>query len=341
MREAILYRRLLLLARALEEEREGEGAEGTANALSSLHDTNGSGGANLFTCETYRIAHAMPSSSSHHQQSPPRTERLLPLFPAPVLHLYHYLLRSITLIDAQQQAWGGGLEKRMAVFSRISSPIGPSSLELRFFLSVLGGGYQRLHCKMVFCGSSYAEGTSRPAGGVEGAVAGGGDGEAESRSSADSSDEWEANGCECRRGINAQQQQRRTCRSSTACKTAAKGRQQQQQKEVMGGSRLKPLWDRTGRVPSEAVLFEGGYGRVEVDIRPRANAAAYREAAMALRLPPSFPLELLHNVVMVASGACGWLAGETLGLLESYNGHAWTAAFDEAFAKEAAEGGAC
>jgi hypothetical protein len=49
-------------------------------------------------------------------------------------------------------------------------------------------------------------------------------------------------------------------------------------------------------------LFVGGYGRVEVDIAPTVNAGNLLRLREALHLPQAFPMELLWNVAMVATG---------------------------------------
>lgn len=78
-----------------------------------------------------------------------------------------------------------------------------------------------------------------------------------------------------------------------------------------------------------ATLFVGGFGRVEVDIRPRVEKQSFLDLRSWLRLPDDFSMELLWNVVMAVSGAGPILSQQSSSLLLHYD-RTFTEAFQEA-----------
>jgi hypothetical protein len=65
-------------------------------------------------------------------------------------------------------------------------------------------------------------------------------------------------------------------------------------------------------------LFQGGFGRVEVDIAPVVYGDAVRHIASLLETSPAFPWRLLWNVLVMASGASALLAKHVPALLVYY-----------------------
>lgn len=229
-----------------------------------------------------------------------RELELLPLHPLPFIKLYQTLLASITFTDVNLHSSDGF--RQTAVFSRITSPFGPSTVELRSFLSQMDSSHPRVLFKVVYSRTSGVPlnpkatpaATKRPS----------------------SSDEDKSDSDAVISSVEAMHTHPHHTLGSfyPSC----------------GHSAL--MRDYETNLNTDCDLVVGGFGRVEVDIAPKVYPAGIREVATTLHLPPGFPLELLHNVIMAASGCMGWLNLLAPMFVGSFRG--FTEGFDQMFADE-------
>lgn len=85
--------------------------------------------------------------------------------------------------------------------------------------------------------------------------------------------------------------------------------------------------------PETVTLFYGGFGRVEVDIPPTASREGFEKLRTALGLGAAFPMQLLWNVVMLASGIGGSILREQQVHFGLYYQLSFTEAFEKTFAE--------
>ncbi|KEG11614.1 hypothetical protein DQ04_02441030 [Trypanosoma grayi] len=83
--------------------------------------------------------------------------------------------------------------------------------------------------------------------------------------------------------------------------------------------------------PKLATLFLGGYGRVEVDIAPTVSREDFVRLRDTLGLSTTFPMPLLWNVVMFATGVGGAVLREHQPSFSTYYQSSFTAAFEKVF----------
>ncbi|RNF14020.1 uncharacterized protein Tco025E_05977 [Trypanosoma conorhini] len=92
-----------------------------------------------------------------------------------------------------------------------------------------------------------------------------------------------------------------------------------------------PLATSPEAAPAIATLFYGGFGRVEVDTPPTVSRAGFLRLRDALGLAPTFPMQLLWNLVLLATGVGGALLRMQAQYFALYYQTSFTAAFDELF----------
>ncbi|ESL10544.1 hypothetical protein TRSC58_01723 [Trypanosoma rangeli SC58] len=83
--------------------------------------------------------------------------------------------------------------------------------------------------------------------------------------------------------------------------------------------------------PKLTTLFYGGFGRVEVDCPPTVSREGFLRLRGALGLAPTFPMRLLWNVVLLATGVGGAVLRTQAPYFALHYQTSFTAAFDEAF----------
>ncbi|EKF30342.1 hypothetical protein MOQ_005845 [Trypanosoma cruzi marinkellei] len=86
-----------------------------------------------------------------------------------------------------------------------------------------------------------------------------------------------------------------------------------------------------GVVPKILTLFYGGFGRVEVDIPPTVSRDGFLRLRELLGLAPTFPMQLLWNVVVLATGVGGALLRAQGPYFKLYYETSFTAAFENTF----------
>ncbi|ESS68100.1 hypothetical protein TCDM_03058 [Trypanosoma cruzi Dm28c] len=84
-------------------------------------------------------------------------------------------------------------------------------------------------------------------------------------------------------------------------------------------------------VPKILTLFYGGFGRVEVDIPPTVSRDGFLRLRESLGLAPTFPMQLLWNVVVLATGVGGALLRAQGPYFKLYYQTSFTAAFEKTF----------
>ncbi|RNF08032.1 hypothetical protein TraAM80_02966 [Trypanosoma rangeli] len=83
--------------------------------------------------------------------------------------------------------------------------------------------------------------------------------------------------------------------------------------------------------PKLTTLFYGGFGRVEVDCPPTVSREGFLRLRGALGLAPAFPMQLLWNVVLLATGVGGAALRTQAPYFALHYQTSFTAAFDELF----------
>eukprot|EP00658_Telonema_sp_P-2_P083349 TRINITY_DN9001_c0_g2_i1.p1 TRINITY_DN9001_c0_g2~~TRINITY_DN9001_c0_g2_i1.p1 ORF type:complete len:488 (-),score=87.32 TRINITY_DN9001_c0_g2_i1:91-1554(-) len=259
-------------------------------------------GVAVMSSYTYQTASVVPPTTA----TP--TMNILPMYPLPHIKLYQSLLASITFTDVNLHS--AEASRQTAIYSRISSPFGPSSVELRSFISQMDSSHPRVLFKVIYSrvgGTPFEPSPPTPTISPSRTK--------KSRYS-DSDDDREDDDKPDQSFLSQHHTHpHHPCGSFyPSC----------------GHSAL--IRDNDSNVNTDCELIVGGFGRVEVDIAPKVHATGYREVAKQLHLPAGFPLELLHNVFMAATGCAGWLNLLAPMYVGSFGG--FTEGFDTAFAKE-------
>ena len=255
---------------------------------------------------TYQTASLVPPINTATNITP---MDVMPMYPLPFMKLYQSLMASITFTDVNLHS--AEASRQTAIFSRITSPFGPSTVELRSFLSQMDSSHPRVLFKVIYSrvGGTPFEPTPSTTTSTS----------SSKMKKGKYSDSEDNEGDEKDPELSFLSQHHthphHPCGSFyPSC----------------GHSAL--IRDNDSNMNTDCELIVGGFGRVEVDIAPKVYTTGYREVAKQLRLPAGFPFELLHNVFMAATGCAGWLNLLAPMYVGSFGG--FTEGFDTAFAKE-------
>jgi hypothetical protein len=288
-RAAVLLERFLLLDAIIQRETSTSPSDSDVAALSSY---------------TYQAASLVPP---HLLRNTPPPMARLPKFPRPHMKLDQSKKASNTYTEVNLHS--AEASRQTAIYSRITSPFGPSTVELRSFISQMDSSHPRVLFKVIYSRVGGIPFEPAPATTISSTTK-----NKKSRYS-DSEDDAEDGKSEQSFLSHHHTHPHHPCGSFyPSC----------------GHSAL--IRDNDSNVNTECELIVGGFGRVEVDIAPKVFTTGYREVAKQLHLPAGFPLELLHNVFMAATGCAGWLNLLAPMYVGSFGG--FTEGFDAAFSKE-------